>query len=83
MVEGLDPNLETPLYQQLADLLRGMIESGEIPPRYPIPSKAQIRGRWGVSGQTVDRATQILKDEGLVRWSRGKGLYSVPPEERG
>ncbi|MBO0814812.1 MAG: GntR family transcriptional regulator [Actinobacteria bacterium] len=78
----LDPLGEVPLYVQLADLLREQIRTGEIPAGRAIPSRAALKREHGVGGQTINRAVSLLRDDGLVRWSRGKGLYVVPPEER-
>jgi DNA-binding GntR family transcriptional regulator len=35
----IDPEGDVPIYVELADLLRGQIDRGEIPERRPIPSK--------------------------------------------
>ena len=66
---------ETPRYLQLAQALRAQIESGEIPPHAPIPSKKMIKDMYGVAGSTCDRAIQILKDEGRLVTVPGLGLY--------
>lgn len=73
---------EVPLYRQLAAILRKRIENGELPPGRPIPSKRALRQEHGVSGQTVDKAVRILKDEGLVRTVPGLGLFVTRPEDR-
>lgn len=73
---------ETPRYLQLAAILRGQITSGEIGPGMPIPSKRQLTARHGVSGQTVDRATKLLKDEGLLVTVPGLGLFVRAMGER-
>lgn len=66
-----------PAYVQIANWLRQRITSGDLPPGTPIPSKKQIRQELGVAGQTVDKAVQILKDEGLVATARGLGIYVI------
>ena len=71
-----------PAYVQIATWLRGQILSGEIGPDQPIPSKRQLRAQLGVSGQTVDKAVAVLRDEGLVRTAIGFGHYVVPPGEQ-
>ncbi len=72
---------EVPVYLQLTAILRGQIESGEIPPGKPIPSKKALRAAHSVSGQTVDRAVQALKDAGMVHTVRGLGLFVCPREK--
>lgn len=80
---SIDHEGDVPIYVQLAAILRGEIESGGIPPRRPVPSKRTLRERHGVSAGTVERAMDVLKGEGLIRTVMGRGLYVVPPEERG
>lgn len=66
---------DIPVYVQLADILRGMITSGELAPRRPIPSIRTLMQRYEVSDGTVKKAVQVLRDEGLVRTVPGRGVY--------
>jgi GntR family transcriptional regulator len=74
----IDHEGSTPVYLQLAALLRSMIESGEIPPDRPLPSVKSMMQTYGVAQGTAERAVRILKDEGLVRTVIGKGVYVKP-----
>jgi DNA-binding GntR family transcriptional regulator len=78
----LDHLGDVPLYQQLANILREQIESGEIPPRRPVPSKKTLVQTYDVAPGTVERALAILKSEGLLKTVMGRGLYVVPEDER-
>jgi GntR family transcriptional regulator len=69
-------------YQQLAAYLRARILSGAIPPDRPIPSKKTLQQELGLAGKTIDKAVQVLKDEGLVHTIRGMGIYVTKPEDR-
>jgi GntR family transcriptional regulator len=71
----IDHGDRDPLYRQLADIIRGQIESGEIPPRRAVPSKRLLRQRYDVSARTVDAAMAILRAEGLIEAEPGKGLF--------
>lgn len=73
----IDHDSDTPVYQQLADLLRAQIESGELAPRRPLPSVRTLQERYGVSDGTAKHAVQVLRDEGLVRTVVGRGVYVV------
>jgi GntR family transcriptional regulator len=73
----VDPDLDTPVYLQLAGILRGQIRSGELQPRRPIPSIRTLQQRYEVSDGTVKKAVQVLRDEGLVRTVKGRGVYVV------
>lgn len=71
----MDP---TPLYVQLAGILRGMISSGELPPRAPLPSESYLQQEQGVSRGTVRMAVGILREEGLVVTIGGRGTFVRP-----
>ena len=68
----MDP---TPLSVQLANILREMIKTGELPPRAPLPSESYLQQQHGVSRGTVRTAVGILRDEGLVVTIGGRGTF--------
>jgi GntR family transcriptional regulator len=78
----IDRGSEVPVYVQIANDLRQQILSGELPAGRRIPSKRYFRDTHGVSGVTFDKATAILKEEGLIRPSKGLGLFVIPENER-
>lgn len=77
---GIDHDAETPLYLQLAAILRDQIARGELTRR--IPSLKTLTQRYGISHITAEKALAVLRDEGLVRSVIGRGTYVVPPAER-
>jgi DNA-binding GntR family transcriptional regulator len=78
----IDRGSEVPIHKQIANQLRDSILSGEIPAGRRIPSKRDLTQELDIAGSTVDKATAILKDEGLIRGSKGLGLFVVPESER-
>ena len=74
-VDQMDP---TPLYVQLANVLRAMIESGELQPRASLPSESYLQQEQGVSRGTVRMAVAMLRDEGLVVTIGGLGTFVSP-----
>ncbi len=62
-------------YRQLANLLRADIKSGRYPPGRPIPSVRALMRDTGLGGMTVQRAIQVLVDEGLVYTVPGRGTF--------
>ncbi|MFG3046199.1 GntR family transcriptional regulator [Streptomyces sp. NPDC048241] len=64
-----------PPYRQIADDLRRQITDGSIPPGRRIPSMVQLEERYGVARDTLRKATQVLKDEGLVETVTGLGIF--------
>ena len=67
----------------LSAVLRQRIVSGEIPPLSPLPSGKTLVETYGVARGTVEKAIGVLRAEGLVRTVPGRGVYVVPPAERG
>ena len=77
---SLDPDSITPLYEQLAAILRGQIESGKLAGR--LPSVKTLTQQYGVAQGTAERAFALLREEGLVRSRIGRGHFVVPESER-
>jgi GntR family transcriptional regulator len=65
----------TPLYEQLAAILRGKIESGELAPRDQVPSEPFLMQTHGLSRDTVRHALDILRAEGLIQTFPGRGTF--------
>ncbi|MGP3998652.1 GntR family transcriptional regulator [Streptomyces sp. 8N706] len=54
------------LHERIAADLREEIMSGDLGPGAKLPSTAQLKERFGASNATVQKALQLLKDEGLA-----------------
>jgi GntR family transcriptional regulator len=65
----------TPLYVQLAAILRRAIESGQLQARQAVPSESYLMGEHGVSRGTVRHALAILRSEGLIQTFPGRGTF--------
>ena len=77
----IDHDAEEPLYLQLAAILRGRIESGELERR--VPSVKTLTQQYEVAQGTAERALAVLREKGLIRSRMGRGHFVVPPAERG
>lgn len=75
LVEEIDHDAGTPVWQQLANILRGQIERGDIAPGKLLPSTRTLMQTYGVSDGTVKRAVTALKEAGLVESVVGRGVY--------
>ena len=64
-----------PVYRQLAAILRERIESGSLAPGAPLPSESYLMGEHGISRDSVRKAMDILRAEGLVITVQGKGSF--------
>ncbi|GGK60021.1 hypothetical protein Ppa06_26230 [Planomonospora parontospora subsp. parontospora] len=76
-VDQLDP---TPLWEQLAAILRERIRSGDLEPRQVLPSESQLQQEHGVARGTVRRAMQALGEEGWTVTVQGRGTFVAPRE---
>ena len=71
----IDPSSDRPVYKQIADQLRAAIESGELIPGDLLPSERDLCEVFETARGTVRQAVTLLKSEGLVDSSRGKGAF--------
>lgn len=76
--ETVDPQSATPVYMQVADILRARIESGQLIPDRPVPSESQLQQEFGVARGTARKAIAVLREQGLVVTVKGRGSYVSP-----
>ncbi|MGH3925369.1 MAG: GntR family transcriptional regulator, partial [Pseudonocardiaceae bacterium] len=69
----LDPDSHTPLYQQLAGMLRERILSGELKAGDLLPSEPALVSQFDLSRTTARLALAELRREGLVETVKGSG----------
>jgi GntR family transcriptional regulator len=65
------------LYEQVAAEIRRAIAEGEAKPGERLPSAIDLADVIGVNKNTVIRALHILRDEGLLDFTRGRGIRVV------
>ncbi len=76
-VDRFDP---TPLYQQIAALIREQIRSGQLEPLQVLPSEAQLAQAHEVARETVRQAMRLLREEGWIITIQARGSYAAPPD---
>ncbi|WP_156721777.1 GntR family transcriptional regulator [Streptomyces apocyni] len=78
MIE-IDRESITPMYLQLASVLRERIRRGEIPVGRRIPSHHELEQETGgaISRRTIKSAIDVLAAEGTVQGVQGKGVFVV------
>lgn len=64
-----------PMYQQIADVLRAQIDTGNLEPGAKLPTEAELRDEYGVSRETVRKALGLLVNEGLIISARPQGHF--------
>lgn len=65
----------TPLYLQVAAVLRRRIEDGLLPPNARMASLGELEAEFQVARVTVRQAIDLLQTEGLVWRQQGKGTF--------
>lgn len=71
-VDHRDP---TPLYVQLAGVLRADIAGGKLSPHDPVPSESYLEQEHEVSRATVRRAMALLREAGLIYTLPQRGSF--------
>ena len=72
---SLDRSGSTPLYIQLANVLRDKIERGEWKPDQKIPSENELNRMYGISRMTARQVLAQLVNEELLFRVQGKGTF--------
>lgn len=64
-------------YETLARLLREELVGRNVSPGYRLPGEEELARRYHLSRQTVRRALQLLREEGLIQKRQGSGSYAT------
>jgi GntR family transcriptional regulator len=75
-----DPSAPGYLYVRLADHIAARIAAGGLPPGARLPREYELVSEYGVSIDTVRRATAELRARGLVETYPSKGTFVRRPE---
>jgi DNA-binding GntR family transcriptional regulator len=62
----------------VANMVLGMITSGDVKPGARVPSRQQLASDAGVGDEPVSHALRVLAGEGVLRPIRGLGTYVRP-----
>ena len=64
-----------PVYVRIAQTLKESIQQGVYKVEDRLPSEHQLSDRFGVNRHTLRRAIALLKEEGLLRVDKGRGIF--------
>lgn len=78
MLVELDLQSEVPLYTQLADQLIEGLASGALKPGEPLPSVRSLAADLNINLHTVNKAYQVLKQDGFLQVHRKQGVVIHP-----
>jgi len=79
----IDRNRPVLLHEQVAGEIRRAIAEGEAKPGERLPPARDLAAVLDVNTNTVLRALRLLRDEGLLDFSRGRGVHVAGTPERG
>ena len=71
----IDPDGPELVYVQVANHMADRIERGEWEPNRWLPPERELADFYGVSYDTVRRATAVLRDRGMIVTVHGRGTY--------
>jgi GntR family transcriptional regulator len=71
------------VYQQVAAEIRRAIAEGEISQGERLPPAVDLAAILEVNKNTVIRALHVLRDEGMLDFTRGRGIRVVGTPQRG
>jgi GntR family transcriptional regulator len=76
----VDPDAPKLVYLQVADHIAARIEAGELAPGARLAAERDLAAEYGVSYDTIRRATAVLRDRGLIITIVGRGTYVSPAD---
>lgn len=71
----LNSGSDVPLYRQLADYLRNLIESGDLRTGDRLPPTRELAAQIGLNRTTISAAYASLEAEGLIKGEVGRGSF--------
>ncbi len=76
----IDKSSFIPLYIQIRDILKELVNNGKLQPGDQVPSENELSATFNISRMTVRQAIQELLREGYIVIRRGEGTFvsSVP-----
>lgn len=77
-----DRRTALPLYVQLREALRAMIDEQGLRPGDRLPTETALEERFGVSRSTIRQAVGDLEAEGLLQRIQGRGTFVTTPKIR-
>ena len=72
---SIDFDHKTPIYLQVAGMIRDAVAAGDLSEGEAIPSVREVSAEHGLNPQTVLNATKVLIDEGILEKRRGIGIF--------
>ena len=75
MTLNINPNIEKPIFLQIAEQLEDSIFTGVFPEETKIPSTNEISALLNINPHTVLKGMNMLVDEEIIYKKRGLGMF--------
>ncbi len=72
---NINPNIEKPIFIQIAEQLEDSIFIGIFPEETKIPSTNELAALLNINPHTVLKGMNMLVDEGMIYKKRGLGMF--------
>jgi len=79
MTQTIDRTSPVPYYEQLFDILKGRIVSGDIPVDERLPSELELSRDFGLARATVRQTMSRLESDGFARRVPRRGVFAAVP----
>lgn len=78
---NIEINLQSqvPIYSQIRDQVRHLINTGELQPGSQLPTVRQLAADLRVNFNTVARAYRQLDEDGIISTQLGRGTFILEP----
>ncbi|MGK4579170.1 GntR family transcriptional regulator [Kitasatospora sp. HPMI-4] len=73
MILSIDLSSDVPIYQQIRNQVVEAVAAGDLVEGSALPSTRQLAGDLGINFHTVNKAYDLLRQEGLLRLNRKSG----------
>ncbi|MBL8151013.1 MAG: PLP-dependent aminotransferase family protein [Blastocatellia bacterium] len=81
MLIRIDRESVIPVYEQIKEHIRGLIEAGQLKPGARLPSSRNLADTLGVNRTTVCTAYEELEADGYLASHVGQGTYVTAPDQ--
>lgn len=78
---SLDHRGREPIYRQIVEQIRRLVEQGRLSPGERLPTIRELAAELEINFNTVARAYRILHDAGLISAQQGRGTYVLGPPD--
>ena len=73
MLLSIEPDGSVPIYQQIRDRIVEAIADGVLTEGSPLPATRALAADFGINFHTVNKAYDLLRQQGLIRLNRKTG----------